>query len=565
MKRTQTTEMQVAIYARVSSEQQAQQRTIQSQITALRARVAQDGCLLAEDNIFLDDGYSGTTLLRPALERLRDLVAAGGVDRLYVQCPDRLARKYAYQVLLLEEFAQAQVEVVFLEHAPASSPEEQLLLQVQGMVAEYERAKLLERCRRGRRQGAQAGHVSVLARAPFGYRYVSEQEGAGEARFEVLEEEAQVVRQIFDWVGVQRATIGEVTRRLNAAQVPNRRGTPFWSRSVVAWMLHNPTYKGEAAYGRTRVVPLLPRLRPQRNGTLTPRQASSTQRVQEPEWISIPVPALVSAELFEAVAEQLAQNLAHARQSQRGPRGPQFLLQGLTVCLACGYAFYGHWHRAHRKNGKTFEYAYYRCLGTDAYRFGGERVCSAQAVRTDVLEMAVWQQVCALLAEPGRLEQEYQRRLQAPEAPYQEQLRRVTATVQKLHQGVARLIDSYAEGIIEKAEFEPRVRRLRQRIAALEKETQEMEAQACVQADLRLVVGRLEDFARQVQSGLADADWQRRREIIQALVRRVEVGAEAVTVVFRVGASPFVAAPDEGGRLPLCTGRLEHLARVNER
>jgi len=554
-------ELQVAVYARVSSEQQVQQQTINSQIAALRARVQQDGCLLAEENVFLDDGYSGTTLLRPALERLRDLIAIGGVDRLYVPCPDRLARKYAYQVLLLEEFAQAQVEVVFLDHPPGASPEEQLLVQVQGMVAEYERAKLLERCRRGRRQGAQAGHVSILARAPFGYRYVRKQEGAGEARFEVLEEEAQVVRQVFTWVGMQRATIGEVTRRLSQAKQPNRNGTPFWSRSVVAWMLHNPTYKGEAAYGRTRVVPLLARLRPQKNGTLTPRQASSTIRVEQTEWISIPVPALVSEQLFDAVAEQLAENQAHARQNQRGAR---YLLQGLTVCQACGYAFYGSRQTARRKNGKTFEYAYYRCLGTDAYRFGGERVCFAKAVRTDLLEIAVWEQVCALLADPGRLEQEYQRRLQGPDTPYQQKTHRVEAMAKKLRQGVARLIDSYAEGVIEKGEFEPRVRRLRERIAALETEAQGLEAQALVQADLRLVVGRLEDFARQVQSGLADADWQKRREIIRALVKRVEVGAEAVSVVFRVGPSPFVAGPDKGTSLPLCTSRLVNFPGMHE-
>lgn len=546
-------DIQVAIYARVSSELQAQQQTIQSQVSALRERVAKDGLALPEENVFLDDGYSGTTLLRPALERLRDLAAMGGVDRLYVQCPDRLARKYAYQVLLLEEFAHAQVQVVFLDHAAGTSPEEQLLVQVQGMVAEYERAKLMERCRRGRRQGALAGHVSVLGRAPYGYRYVSKHDGGGQARFEVLQEEAAIVRQIFTWVGLERASIMEVARRLTRDKVPNRNGTPRWDRSVVGWILNNPTYRGQAAFGRTRVVGLLPRLRAQRNGSLTPRKATSTVRIKEPEWISIPVPALVSSGLFDAVQEQLKENRAHARQRLRGAR---FLLQGLTVCQGCGYAFYGSRQHGCRKSGKTYEYAYYRCLGADPWRFGGEQVCSAQAVRTDLLEMAVWEQVCALLADPGRLQQEYQRRLQAPDTPYQEKLRSVEATCQKLRQGVARLIDSYAEGVIEKEEFEPRVRRLRERIAALETQAQELEVEASGQADLRLVVGRLEDFARQVQSGLADADWSTRREIVRALVKRVEVGPEAVRVVFRVGPAPFVPGPAERGRSLVCRGRL---------
>jgi site-specific DNA recombinase len=116
----------------------------------------------------IDDGYSGATLVRPGLERLRDVVAAGGIARLYVHSPDRLARKYAYQVLLVDELQRAGVEVVFLNRELGQTPEDELLLQVQGLVAEYERAKILERRRRGKRHAAQAGSVSVLSAAPYG-------------------------------------------------------------------------------------------------------------------------------------------------------------------------------------------------------------------------------------------------------------------------------------------------------------------------------------------------------------------------------------------------------------
>src|SRR5215470_9476616 len=146
-----------AIYARVSSERQAQEDTIASQVQALRARVAEEGLTLDEELCFLDDGYSGTTLVRPALERLRDLEAAGALDRLYVHSPDRLARKYAYQVLLVDELHRCGVELIFLNRALGQTPEDDLLLQVQGMVAEYERAKILERSRRGKRYAANRG------------------------------------------------------------------------------------------------------------------------------------------------------------------------------------------------------------------------------------------------------------------------------------------------------------------------------------------------------------------------------------------------------------------------
>src|SRR6266702_7641958 len=141
-------EILAGLYARVSSEQQADEHTIDSQVAALRARVTEDGLLLPAEREFLDEGYSGATLVRPALERVRDLIAAGGLDRLYVHSPDRVARRYAYQVLLVDELRQAGVEVAFLNRALGQTPEDDLLLQVQGMIAEYERAKILERSRR---------------------------------------------------------------------------------------------------------------------------------------------------------------------------------------------------------------------------------------------------------------------------------------------------------------------------------------------------------------------------------------------------------------------------------
>src|SRR5579875_3896040 len=207
-------EPQVAIYARVSSEQQSEAKTIESQLSELRAQVKVLGFVLPLEHEFVDNGYSGSTLIRPALEQLRDVVAAGGIDRLYVYCPDRLARNYAHQVLLLEEFLRAGVEVNFLNREVGQTPEDQLLLQVQGMVAEYERAKILERSRRGKRHAARRGSVNVLGAAPYGYRYVSKHDGGGVARYEVVEEQARVVRQVFDWVGRDRVSIGEVCRRL---------------------------------------------------------------------------------------------------------------------------------------------------------------------------------------------------------------------------------------------------------------------------------------------------------------------------------------------------------------
>jgi site-specific DNA recombinase len=543
-------DLSAAIYARVSSEQQAQQQTIASQVEALRQRVCQDGLTLHEELCFLDEGASGSTLLRPALERLRDQAAAGAIDRLYVHSPDRLARKYAYQVLLLDELKRCGVEVIFLNRPIGHSPEEDLLLQVQGMVAEYERAKILERSRRGKLHAARRGSPNVLCGAPYGYRYISRREsGDGEASYHVVEEEAAVVRQIFRWVGQERCSIGEVCRRLRQAGIPSPRGKDVWDRSVVWGLLKNPAYQGAAAFGKTRIGERRARLRPLRGQPEYSCRSYSIYRTSPEEQVAIAVPALVEPELFAAVAEQLAENKRRQRQSRRGAR---YLLQGLVVCPHCGHAFYGKPVSRSSAKGKT-RYAYYRCIGTDAYRFGGERLCHNRQVRTDLLEAAVWDDVQALLADPDRVRQEYERRRHGKgrEGRPVEQLQ---AQIAKAKRGVARLIDAYEDGLLERSEFEPRLRRAKGRLEKSEAEAAALVAAAAEEQQVEAVLGQLQEFTRQVAEGLQEASWQTRREVIRALVKRVEVDTEEVRVVYKVPPHPFVEAP-EGGCLQDRFGR----------
>ena len=550
---------QVALYARVSSDQQSEAKTIESQVADLRNRIAATEAPLCAELEFIDNGYSGATLIRPALERLRDVAAAGGIDQLYVHCPDRLARNYAHQVLLLEEFLRAGVEVIFLNREVGQTPEDQLLLQVQGMIAEYERAKILERSRRGKRHGAQVGKVSVLGGAPYGYRYVTKQEGHGEACFEILWEEARVVRQVFEWVGRDRCSIGEVRRRLEAAGERTRSGKTVWDRATIGGMLNNPAYKGEAAFGKTASDPLRPRLRAQRGRPLQPKHASSHHDVPSEQWLSIPVPALVDAALFDAVQEQLQENRQRARVPQRGAK---YLLQGLIVCACCGYAYYGKALSPSARKYHERSYAYSRCVGSDAYRFGGVRLCWNKQLRTDLVEQAVWEEVCRLLTHPERLEQEYRRRLlQQEQAPAE--LSSLQARMGRLRQGIARLIDSYAEGLIDKAEFEPRIARMRERLQQIEEQAKQITDEASLEQELRLILGRLDEFASRVKAGLHEADWLTRREIIRALVKRVEIDQEQVRVVFRINPpSPTPLSPCEKDAQSLHLCRRRGFARL---
>jgi site-specific DNA recombinase len=222
------------------------------------------------------------TVARPALERLRDVAAAGGMDHLYVHCPDRFARNYAYQVLLLDELNRQGVEVIFLNRPLGQTPEDQLLLQVQGVIAEYERAKFLERSRRGKRHAAQEGRVGILCHAPYGYRYVNKQEGGGEARFEMVFDEARTVQQVFAWVGQERCTINEVCRRLYQAGTRTQTGKEHWDHKTIWDLLKNPAYKGEAAFGKTRWMPVGPRRLPPRGRPVQSRRGYAGNDARHP-------------------------------------------------------------------------------------------------------------------------------------------------------------------------------------------------------------------------------------------------------------------------------------------
>jgi site-specific DNA recombinase len=541
----------VGTYGRVSGDQQSKEDTIASQLEAIRQRVASDGLVCSPELGFVDDGYTGDTLVRPGLERLRDQAAAGTIDRLYILDPDRLSRKYAYQVLILEELARCGVEVVFLRNPPGHGPEENLLVQVQGMIAEYERAKIMERCRRGKQYAARHGSVNVLSGAPYGYRYIGKHEGGGAARYQVVADEARIVRKIFAWVGQERCSIGEVCRRLQRDGVPTRTGKSAWDRSVIWSYLRNPAYKGTAGFGKTRAGTLKPkRLRAQRGRPEQPRRPASRVDTSSEEQIFIEVPGLVSEELFGTVQAQLEENRQRRRER---PRGDRYLLQGLVVCKRCGYGCYGKPVSRASAKGKV-PYAYYRCTGSDAYRFGGQRLCWNKQVRTDVLDAAVWEDVRHLLSEPERVRVEYERRLHGPETGPDREVKHLNKLIANLKKMISRLIDAYGEGLLNKSEFEPRILAARERLAKLEDECRQQIDEANQEAELRLVIGQLEEFARRVSQGLQEPDWATRRAIVRALVKQVEIDEQEIRIVYRVSPSPFERGPQQGS-LQHCWGR----------
>ncbi len=511
-----------AIYTRVSSDRQKENHTIGSQTAALVQYAQTHGYAVPPEWVFQDEGYSGASLVRPGLEALRDLAAQGQITAVLIYSPDRLSRKYAYQVLLGEELGRCGVEVIFLKAPTGDSPEDQLVVQFQGMIAEYERAQIAERNRRGKRHRAQQGMANVLSGAPYGYRYVRKTDTSA-AYYEVRESEADVVRMVFAIYTQQRLSINAIARLLNERGISTRTGKTRWERSTVWGMLRNPAYQGKACYGKTEPSPRQRITRPlrQRSG-ISNRNGCHRDRPRA-EWIELTVPALVSEETFALAQEQLMRNKHYSPRRTIEPT----LLQGMLVCQQCGYALY----RTSTRTSKRKLY-YYRCLGSDAYRHFKGALCRSRPVRQDYLDKFVWDQIMGLLEDGTLIQAEIDRRKEAarntdPRRQRSETLRREQT---RLGNNLERLITAYQEGLLSLAQLRHRIPELNKKSQAVESELQSLETAAVDQARYLQLAESLDGFRNKLRARAMTLDVGERQQILRLLVKEVLVAADSLTI-----------------------------------
>jgi site-specific DNA recombinase len=512
-----------AIYARVSGDQQKEEHTIASQTAALMEFAQSEGYSVPAEWIFQDEGYMGASLVRPGLERVRDLAAEGEIQAVLVFSPDRLSRKYAYQVLLLEELARHGVQVVFINAPQSDSAEAQLLVQLQGMIAEYERAQILERSRRGKLYRARQGEVSVLGGAPYGYRYVRKSEGQA-AYYEVIEAEAQVVRQAYAWYTLEGLSIGGVTRRLNELGVATKTRGAQWERSTVWAMLRNPAYKGRACFGKTQTTERqrtnnrLLRLR----GGLSARN-SATHELPREQWIEIAVPALIEEHTFALAQERLASNQKFAARRTIEPS----ILQGLIHCRQCGYA----WYRTSTRSSAR-KIAYYRCLGSEAWRYAGQARCHERPIRVDLLEHIVWTELVRLLEDPTLIQTELNRRLVAARnaSPAQRREQTLTRELAQANKRMERLLTAYQEELLSLDDLRRRMPELRRREQSARAELEALHTQVADQATYLRLAQTLSTFLTSLRANAQTLDVRDRQRITRLLVKEVVVGHDRITI-----------------------------------
>ena len=370
--------MRAGIYVRVSTQRQAQADGIAQQLERLQARARQEGWTVAADDLFRDDGFSGASLKRPGLERLRDRAAARALDVVLITAPDRLARNYVHQVLLLEELAATGCRVEFLDRPMGQDPHDQLLLQIRGAVAEYERSLIAERMRRGRQRELQAGLLLPWTKPPFGYRVDPERprDPAGVRRDEA---DAAVVAEMFAWYAEEGRSLYGLAQKLQRDAVPTPSGLRRWNLASLHVILTNPVYTGQVYSGRVR--------RRDGRAPTAPPGAVQASRVVLPreDWIAVAsVPAIVDEETFERVQAKLLQNRAFAA---RNNTAHPYLLRGLVSCGECGLACMGR----HLRPG----YRYYCCRGKlPAVHSCRDTKCRARYAPIEALEAAVWDDLC---------------------------------------------------------------------------------------------------------------------------------------------------------------------------
>jgi site-specific DNA recombinase len=520
--------MKTAIYVRVSTDQQAQNQTIEQQVERLEQAIAEHGVWeLDASHIYRDEGISGAKLKRPGLDRLREQAQVGAFEQVLITAPDRLARNYVHQVLLLDEFAQVGCPIHFLDRPmQGDDPHEQLLLQIRGAVAEYERSLIAERMRRGRQAKLKSGTMLPWTQAPYGY-LLDVERPRDPSRVQVDPVKASLVQQIFAWytAAEQSVSLYQIAQRLNADGLPSPRGQGPWNPSTIRYLLRNHAYTGTAYGNIQQRTPAKGR----RSALQPVGRGSSIIQTPSEEWIAIPVPPLISQETFDLAQTRLQQN---SRLARRNNHTFEYLLRGLVSCAQCQLAAAG--------RASSTGYAYYVCAGRHRPALPNAERCQATYIPVQQLDELVWHDLCQVLSDPTCITQQLERAQAGAWLPQALQARRQTLdkSLASLRRQQQRLLDLYLAEVIAQDEFERKRFELQQAQHAVEQQLRQLQRQAQQQADTDALALGIEQFAQRIQPTLETLSFPQRRQLVELLIDRVIVHDEHVEIRYVIPTSP---------------------------
>lgn len=496
----------ICIYARVSTARQEEEQTVQSQLVALREHAAKTGCRIVQE--YIEDGWSGDVLARPALDKLREDAKEKTWNGVLIYDPDRLARRYSYQELIMDELREAGIEVMFVTVSAPRNFEEKILHGVRGLFAEYERAKITERFRLGKVRKLKEGHI-LVSEPLYGYKYIPKKDGR-HGYYEINPTEARVVRMIFRWVADEGVTLRAVVRRLQAESVrPRKSKRGVWSTSTLSTLLRNKAYIGEAHWGSSYAV--APQ-NPIRRDRYRKTKKSSRRMRPEAEWLTVAVPAIVERDLFERARARLEANLSLCIRNKKN----QYLLAGKIECT-CGCRRSGEGPQ----NGK---HLYYRC-NDRVRRFPLPRVCEEKGVNARVADELVWDRIAGLMSSPELLRQQAERWMKAERvkgdatADDEMVLRR---EIGKLKEQEGRYNRAYGAGLFTMEQLQEYTVPIREQIGALEIQLRKVREGA----EARRVTkepgeNEIREFARKASSALGNLNFATKRAIVLHTIDKV--------------------------------------------
>lgn len=494
-----------ALYARVSTRNQEKEATIESQLALVEAYAQTQGYTIEERHRFIDEAVSGSRLARPGLDRLRDAAKAQAFAVVLCLEPARLARNLGVQQVVLEELKRWGISVIFVDQPEmAKDAHSQFWLQLRGAVAEYERTLISDRMRRGRLHRLRAGQT-VPTQAPYGYVYVAASREQAN-HWQIVEAEAEIVRQLFVWYATGDQSLGDLARRLNAQGVRSPEEAA-WQAPTLGRLLRQPAYKGSAYYNRQQSDPTAIGL-PRQIG----RGHLSHPRYQErpaDEWIHCPVPPLITEALWSQVQEQLTMQQRFAQRNSQRP----YLLRSLLVCHICGHTLQG--------RSQTNGHPRYVCP------YGGKHCppgvpTHRTSVRADVVEPLVWTALRHLLDHPQPITDAWQRLHQTPARDLSDQRfwqNRLAALAKERE----RLLDAFQAGLLPLDELTRRSNPLTEERRILEARLANVAQPVPWQLSLPL-------FTQRIQRAFDASDFATRQDVIRLLIERIIVSDDALTI-----------------------------------
>lgn len=503
----------VAVYARVSTNGQEREDTIESQLCQLKKHTAALGIVLADDDIYQDNGFSGANMNRSGLEELRDKVAAGHYDIVFVLDPDRLARRFVLQMILLDEFKSHNCQLQFVKRPIGESPEEQLLLQVQGVISEYESAKIQERTRRGKLHRMKQGEI-VTGRPTFGYNYISKQ-GDRLARYEINEEEAAWVKEIFRWYTFDNVSIRGICRRLSDFGVETVKGRP-WSSGAIHSILKHSLYTGTGYANKEECL--------ERSASIFTAGKITVKKRTRPreEWIPFSAPVIIDDETFELTQNKLKLNSQLASRNTKG----QYLLRSLLVCGECQRRM-----RVYTQ-GQKYICFFSRPSGVRESRNGS--LCGNKVkLSVPELDAIVWKTVKAILDKPSSLKN-YYNKMHGEVIPKASggNIDKLLEKRRTIEQQINRLNKLFISGVLSENDHKKQYNDLKGKLNTIQLQSEKLNKEYLNKEQINEMLESFKGFAETIKNELNDIDFETKRKIVELMIKQVIIDKKKITIEY---------------------------------